>query len=288
LLGKLESDLLNDSVQQIAAAHALHDQMEALYRPHIDFAALEADSYQFGLTADGQDLSQAPLVLTGKEIMAGKSRTIVMEGWTGPMRTSVSGVQAASLVVTVSAMEEMEEGDLSAGIIAGRVPEGGTYTAADGTVYNAGDRMPLVPADGDMLTYEEYSYQYNAWYKGASFGLNPEINGWNARVIDRMKTSYGPIARSIQGIDICSIEYCYAGCYKATAFPSVPAWVTRMSYAFDGCTTFTGTIVVDANPTVYKNAFMNTTKPIVITGACSDELKAALAATGNWENITWE
>jgi len=42
LLGKLESDLLNDSVQQIAAAHALHDQMEALYRPHIDFAALEA------------------------------------------------------------------------------------------------------------------------------------------------------------------------------------------------------------------------------------------------------
>lgn len=41
LLGKLEGELLEDAVQHIAAAHALHDQMEAIYRPHVDFAALE-------------------------------------------------------------------------------------------------------------------------------------------------------------------------------------------------------------------------------------------------------
>ncbi len=41
LLGKLEEELLEDGVQHIAAAHALHDQMEAIYRPHVDFAALE-------------------------------------------------------------------------------------------------------------------------------------------------------------------------------------------------------------------------------------------------------
>jgi len=41
LLGKLEGELLEDGVQHIAAAHALHDQMEALYRPHVDFAAME-------------------------------------------------------------------------------------------------------------------------------------------------------------------------------------------------------------------------------------------------------
>ena len=42
LLGKLEQELLADAVQHIAAAHALHDRMEAIYRPHVDFAALEA------------------------------------------------------------------------------------------------------------------------------------------------------------------------------------------------------------------------------------------------------
>ncbi len=42
LLGKLEQELLEDAVQHIAAAHALHDQMEAIYRPHVDFSALEA------------------------------------------------------------------------------------------------------------------------------------------------------------------------------------------------------------------------------------------------------
>lgn len=35
LLGKLEGELLEDAVAHVTAAHALHDQMEALYRPHI-------------------------------------------------------------------------------------------------------------------------------------------------------------------------------------------------------------------------------------------------------------
>ena len=41
LLGKLEQELLEDAVQHIAAAHALHDRMEDLYRPHVDFDGLE-------------------------------------------------------------------------------------------------------------------------------------------------------------------------------------------------------------------------------------------------------
>lgn len=37
-----ENSLLEDAVSAVAAAHALHDQMEAIYRPHIDLAAMEA------------------------------------------------------------------------------------------------------------------------------------------------------------------------------------------------------------------------------------------------------
>ncbi len=41
LLAKVEEELLADAVEHIAAAHALHDRMEALYRPHIDVNAME-------------------------------------------------------------------------------------------------------------------------------------------------------------------------------------------------------------------------------------------------------
>lgn len=41
LLGKLEGELLEDAVAHVAAAHALHDQMEALYRPHIRVEDME-------------------------------------------------------------------------------------------------------------------------------------------------------------------------------------------------------------------------------------------------------
>ena len=36
-----ENSLLEDAVSAIAAAHALHDRMEAIYKPHIDLTAME-------------------------------------------------------------------------------------------------------------------------------------------------------------------------------------------------------------------------------------------------------
>ncbi|MBR5536919.1 MAG: hypothetical protein IKU58_03365, partial [Clostridia bacterium] len=41
LLAKVEEELLAEAVEHIAAAHALHDRMEALYRPHVNVAAME-------------------------------------------------------------------------------------------------------------------------------------------------------------------------------------------------------------------------------------------------------
>lgn len=42
LLERLERSLLADGVAHLAAAHALHDKMEVLYRPHVDWEAMEA------------------------------------------------------------------------------------------------------------------------------------------------------------------------------------------------------------------------------------------------------
>lgn len=41
LLSRLSESLIDDAVHEIAAAHALHDRMEELYRPHIDTDALD-------------------------------------------------------------------------------------------------------------------------------------------------------------------------------------------------------------------------------------------------------
>lgn len=41
LLSRLSQSLIDDAVTEIAAAHALHDRIEELYRPHIDTAALD-------------------------------------------------------------------------------------------------------------------------------------------------------------------------------------------------------------------------------------------------------
>ena len=43
LLKTLEDGLLSDAAGQVAAAHALHDRMEEIYRPYLDLAALERE-----------------------------------------------------------------------------------------------------------------------------------------------------------------------------------------------------------------------------------------------------
>ena len=42
LLAKVEEELLEEAVEHLAAAHALHDRIEAIYRPHVDVAAMAA------------------------------------------------------------------------------------------------------------------------------------------------------------------------------------------------------------------------------------------------------
>ncbi len=46
LLARLSASLIDDAVAEIAAAHLLHDDIEDLYRPHLDIAALEQTTTQ--------------------------------------------------------------------------------------------------------------------------------------------------------------------------------------------------------------------------------------------------
>jgi len=41
LLSKIEQSLLEDAVEELRGTKGLHDQLEALYRPHLDFSALD-------------------------------------------------------------------------------------------------------------------------------------------------------------------------------------------------------------------------------------------------------
>ena len=47
LLTKLRESLLEDATAELAAAHAIHDEMEVLYRPHLDISALEQMKQDF-------------------------------------------------------------------------------------------------------------------------------------------------------------------------------------------------------------------------------------------------
>jgi hypothetical protein len=57
-----------------------------------------------------------------------------------------------------------------------------------------------------------------------------------------------------------------------------------MDRTFIGCTSLTGTIEINANPTSYTNCFDGTTQPIVLTG--SSTVLDKLAATATNGNVT--
>ena len=250
------------------------------------FAAMELNQYQFALTADGQDLSVAALIPSSEEVEAGTSKTIVMEGYTGPISETVQDTKIATLVVTVS---PVDYGALAAqGIIEKVVPQGGIYTKADGTVIAAGGKMPETPSNLDMLEYGDYTYRYNAYLKGTNTVEVPEMNGWNAKANDLTKLSYEPIVHTIQGIYVTSLDYCYVKCEFAPTMPAVPEHVTRMTNTFEQCWELAGEVEINCNPVLYNNCFVATRHDIVIVGACSNEMKAKLANTCNFYNVTWK
>jgi len=130
------------------------------------------------------------------------------------------------------------------------VPEGGTYTKADGTVYNAGDKLPCGYSSkrtGDTYQFEDYLYTSPT-----------NEDGWDVKVVDTTKTSYSPVLGSINDMYIIYLSETYKNCTALTTAPDISACteLKQMPHAFYGCTSLSdvSNLVIPSN--VY---FMNST-----------------------------
>ena len=123
-----------------------------------------------------------------------------------------------------------------------RVPEGCTYTTADGTIYAAGDAVSTSPRTGDTFETADYIYKYNYELYSDSF-QKPEwrespvtpLNGWGVSVKDRTKTQYGPLENSINCADVVSLSCTFYGCDQMTVAPQLPASAREYYRTFSHC-----------------------------------------------------
>lgn len=117
-----------------------------------------------------------------------------------------------------------------------KVPEGGKYTAADGTVYGPGEELPEIVTTGDKYTYGDYEYGYNMYSTGSlSWKTSESQNGWGVDTIVNNSTMYGEILSNINGQPITSLYHTFSDCTKFTVAPVIPGTVTNMGYTFNNC-----------------------------------------------------
>lgn len=171
----------------------------------------------------------------------------------------------------------------------------GDYTGAT-AVLKAGDIFPEAK-NGDVVIYGDYEYRLTT------------LGSWEVKVIDKTKSSYGPILSEINDVSVvymmstfkdCSnmkkapeipetvtnIHYAFANCTSLETAPILHSGVMVPAYAFQNCTSLTGTVVIHANitGTSYTGCFSGTEKPILLKGTCS-KLRE-FASTGEKGNVT--
>lgn len=118
-----------------------------------------------------------------------------------------------------------------------KVPEGGKYTAADGTVYNPGDEMPETVTTGDKYQYGNYVYGYNQYCLNlpSDWKTVESQNGWGVKCLNNVADP-GPILDSINGFPITSLKLTFYKHGNLTIAPVLPDTVTELYYAFKDCT----------------------------------------------------
>lgn len=181
--------------------------------------------------------------------------------------------------------------------------EGVTFTKADGTTGN-----PNNLETGDILIYGDYEYHYNQKYYSNPFGEgwsdDTELDGWGICLVDKTKQSYGKICRTIYGKDLKSMEFLfcrtsitespeipntvislgstYQWCNELKKAPTIPESVQYINYTFSSCSNLTGNIEINALKIIEYNNFIESTKPITLTGTSS--ILPILAA--EYDNVT--
>jgi hypothetical protein len=111
--------------------------------------------------------------------------------------------------------------------------------------------------------------------------------GWKASVVDKERSIYGALRGEIDGHPVF-LSSTFMDCTNLITAPDIPFGVTHMGNTFWNCENLTGTIVINANPTIYGGCFQGTEKPITIIGSCTTETKAILAATAKKGNVSYQ
>ena len=124
------------------------------------------------------------------------------------------------------------------------VPLNAEYTLTDGTVLEAGENFPTKPTVGDILTTEEYVYDYSHY-------------GWHVQVRDKTKTHYDDLFESINGNKIYSLYGTFADCKNLVTAPDIPDSVYNLVGAFNGCESLKTAPKLPSGVSNIKNAFWN-------------------------------
>lgn len=93
---------------------------------------------------------------------------------------------------------------------------------------------------------------YNAYIEDGTYS-----EGWGVRVIDKNKTSYGPILESINGEPVTSMYDTFYGCTSLVTAPEIPNSITDMEQAFHNCTSLKTAPVIPNNVMNMQLTFYN-------------------------------
>ena len=134
------------------------------------------------------------------------------------------------------------------------IPEGATYyvQVGDGTelgeystalaVYNAGESFPTTVNIGDTYVYGDYEYRYGQYYEsGFDCWFEEGDEGWDVKVLDTSKVSYGPLISSINGKELLNMTSTFEYCTNMKESPEIPQTVKWLSFSYCYCSSLEST-----------------------------------------------
>lgn len=124
-----------------------------------------------------------------------------------------------------------------------KIPEGGVYLSHGKKSLKKDDRFP-VPKHNDEFYYGDYKYTYDV-----------SINGWNAKVILKNKSSYGEILESINDMPVTDLNATFINCCNLKVAPKIHQNIMFMNKTFRGCSSLIETPEIPDNVVSISGTF---------------------------------
>ena len=184
----------------------------------------EADYELFvGVKINGVEISD-----TYYDVRNGSTIVELNESYIQTLTVGTYNIEIVSSDGSASAVFHVEEPAVQT------IPEGATYTKADGTVLNAGDPFPETVTTGDAYQDGNYLYKYNQYYYISwqiGWTTDNAQNGWGVKCTNNT-ASPGAILNYVNGKPVTNMSFTFSGCSFVTVVPEIPNTVTNMERAF--------------------------------------------------------